>query len=830
MTFRMNLISPIHRFFSSFLLLIPTLFLLLSGCEQKQQNYSDFEAPTRNASDNDPRWKDTLFTNAMENLNQLEDHEGGETGERVTGRLNEWIKTVSQPKQWVPDEMTPDWLLDVQDKLPQFSAAATACQNARQDLAEIHGKIQRFQFLQNQLQEIEKLSQKLGGPENLPDSVITKAGEMGDEAQKLMQTLQTLKTPKSLDEAVQKLQSLVSLFQGDPEQSILVDEENATALTAVANMLNNIIQHGPNALDDENWNYFLRTLDVLGGWLNGLTSSLELSDSAFPTKDISYLKETVWFRDAARWAQGTNADDLKKIEALFDWTVKNLALESPLGLQMTSLKTNQPSPLLTPLPAWQILLTGRATPEERAWIFSKLAAQQGLDVVLVRVPCQARATTTPSEKVTSKTINNIDKNETANNIDKNETASLANKTPADIPAELPQVETPPAEVVANDSADATEKKDADGNNQPESTADPEAAKTLPGLDAIPELQQPEKILAAWVADDKIYLFDPELGVPIPAINGISLPPQPHQPSQKTTAGQETTAGQGTASEIAPENGSLVIQPATWQDALEHSDIFTQLNYTVKKDNKILEKPYPIQSADLANAEFLIPVEPESLSKRMWILQGRLTGDDAMALVGSPSTLAERLKKLVPNHSVALWDRPFESVSVCPLRFSAQSVLLYSILTTSLDHKAPLMRGRILYLKGNLTASLEGDESAVSWFQRARLSDDQMDRLNITDQAQLFRGVRLFATYWLGLLSDAHNRHEAAADYFLQASQEGQDPVWIVPALYNMGRVEEEMGNIDKAIELYRKADCLDVFTSVNGLRANWLETLNKKPK
>lgn len=85
-----------------------------------------------------------------------------------------------------------------------------------------------------------------------------------------------------------------------------------------------------------------------------------------------YLQESVWMRDVSKTARGDQFSDLAVAEKLFDWTVRNLQLDS----DVRDPKAPRHLPSIC-------LLLGHAQAAERAWVFSLLARQQGLDVVLL---------------------------------------------------------------------------------------------------------------------------------------------------------------------------------------------------------------------------------------------------------------------------------------------------------------------------------------------------------------------------------------------------------------------------------------------------------------
>jgi len=98
-----------------------------------------------------------------------------------------------------------------------------------------------------------------------------------------------------------------------------------------------------------------------------------LDRTTFDDFDGRQLQQAVWLRDVASWARGPQRDPVAIAHSLFDWTVRNLQLETRQSLQGRH-----------QLP-WHAVLIGRGTAEERAWVFSLLAAQEGLDVVVLGV-------------------------------------------------------------------------------------------------------------------------------------------------------------------------------------------------------------------------------------------------------------------------------------------------------------------------------------------------------------------------------------------------------------------------------------------------------------
>jgi tetratricopeptide (TPR) repeat protein len=112
--------------------------------------------------------------------------------------------------------------------------------------------------------------------------------------------------------------------------------------------------------------------------LNESLDVLQPGASADPLtdEDGKVLRETVWLRDCARYAVGSETDAVRRGERLFDWVVRNIQ-------QIPEETSADEAPPLLP---WHILLFGRGKPLDQAWLFQLLARQQRLDVVILAYP------------------------------------------------------------------------------------------------------------------------------------------------------------------------------------------------------------------------------------------------------------------------------------------------------------------------------------------------------------------------------------------------------------------------------------------------------------
>jgi hypothetical protein len=84
------------------------------------------------------------------------------------------------------------------------------------------------------------------------------------------------------------------------------------------------------------------------------------------------LQEAVLLRDVAEAVQGETLDELSRAKNLFDWVIRNIQLEPHAADTV-------------PQFPWEVLLFGRGTALERAWVFVLLARQAGLDAAVLAV-------------------------------------------------------------------------------------------------------------------------------------------------------------------------------------------------------------------------------------------------------------------------------------------------------------------------------------------------------------------------------------------------------------------------------------------------------------
>jgi hypothetical protein len=138
------------------------------------------------------------------------------------------------------------------------------------------------------------------------------------------------------------------------------------ALTTVVERLNQWIGHKqpfPDWAPDP-------LLEKLPDELLDSSAVRNLRPLRFPAKDAHDLQQTVWLAEIANRARGPDSQPLAVGQGLFDWVVRNIQIERDNTVAVPHLPR-------------ETLLLGRGTAADRAWLFSLLARQQGLDVVML---------------------------------------------------------------------------------------------------------------------------------------------------------------------------------------------------------------------------------------------------------------------------------------------------------------------------------------------------------------------------------------------------------------------------------------------------------------
>ncbi len=320
-------------------------------------------------------------------------------------------------------------------------------------------------------------------------------------------------------------------------------------------------------------------------------------------------------------------------------------------------------------------------------------------------------------------------------------------------------------------------------------------------------------LPALLSGGELYLFDCRLGLPIPGPEG---------------RGVATLAG-------------VVSDPT--------------LLHKLDLDS---DHPYPVQAEDLASVAAFVEASPHELSRRMALVESRLSGKKKMALTSPGSALVDRVSKVSHVARAQLWTLPFDvalwrsRLDEAGLKAANREMFVFQVLPTLLTGRAneplvdrrgqpvfqpqpTLLTARTLDFKGEY----DGENGAKSYYLKARPPDAAIENFKLPDelvkniskedisrieaaQVLIMRRAKQNASYWLGLVHFSQQNYPEAIDFFakrtLEASPKGP---WSDGARYNLARSYEATGEIDKAVALYES----DTSTQAHGnkLRARWLK-------
>jgi tetratricopeptide (TPR) repeat protein len=316
---------------------------------------------------------------------------------------------------------------------------------------------------------------------------------------------------------------------------------------------------------------------------------------------------------------------------------------------------------------------------------------------------------------------------------------------------------------------------------------------------------PQPWVAGVIIGQDVFLFDTQLGLPIPGPGGVGI--------------------------------------ATLKQALADDAVLGQLDVEGGPD-------YPHSPATLKNLVALVEAEPEALSRRMAMLQAELPSKQRLILAVQPSALRRKLAAH-PQVAVRLWHVPLEAILYQMSRpytlgrdperarkFNDEDIIFYM-------PGPPLVLGRNMHLQGRY----EGEDSlpgARKYYLDSRMSDEQRSLIYTSEQFRQSMGfgeslpedekartalletmvrrmqrVKEHATYWLALTYFEAGKYPAAIEWFDRVIGAPLPSPWLAGARYNLARTYEAQGQVDKAIALLEADDSPQ--RHGNLLRAKWLK-------
>ena len=261
---------------------------------------------------------------------------------------------------------------------------------------------------------------------------------------------------------------------------------------------------------------------------------------------------------------------------------------------------------------------------------------------------------------------------------------------------------------------------------------------------------------------ELYLFDPELEIPIPAPgdDAISLGP----------------------------DGALVVRPATLAQTLDMPEVLDRLAIDATH-------PYPYSAKSLAVSRIvaMIAAPPSSLAARMRVVENNTSGGQRLQIVVHPSSLAERLRKVRGIADVRLWEYPWETrIQRVALGSNFPALQRAMIAPFDVIPGEPLLRGRLLHLRGVLASGEDDEATAVSWYRQATpttaelraiadfvgLIQDPTIRAQQQRQLAALEDSKQNAEFWSGQITLRRGLFRSAEDFLNRRTlADGQSNPW-----------------------------------------------------
>ncbi len=294
-------------------------------------------------------------------------------------------------------------------------------------------------------------------------------------------------------------------------------------------------------------------------------------------------------------------------------------------------------------------------------------------------------------------------------------------------------------------------------------------------------------LPAVLIEGQLYLFDAELGLPIPG----------------------------------PQPGSI----ATLAQVIADPQLLRALDIGEKYR-------YRIEAEDLTKIVALIDGSTEYLSQRMRLVERALPATDQMVLSLSASQQKQAVAKCAGVTDVRLWPVPLETDMYQRTRnmllaqnpeMRWQEFVDYGVF----QGLSTVVRGRRAHLLGRFEDQGEVP-GANSYYMQSRMTDAQIAEIETNRSLQNSLGLektlgmpdrewqerlqmakrfqvqsKEFGSYWLGLTQMEQQAFDVAINWFKTRTLESTpDGPWTAGARYNLARCYEALGRTEEARQLY----------------------------
>ena len=320
----------LSRLFSALLVSFCALIFVfsLAGCKEKDAKIRHGEGQVASQQEREQQYRN-LIDQVVRTAEAQENYPDQTFLRGALGRLNKWLASKPTSPDFVPD---PEYD-DLRQRFEELSKSAQAFNDV-------------FKRFADEAQSVEEKD----------------CADLDAALAELKSSLKTLETDcesNALGVFRIILETLEGKLSATKEVQFADPTESYRAL----------VQQLANSPDYQVYNFH-----ALSEGASNYARLLDIDSKNFLPQDADYLRSIVWFRDVFNWAKGPKQDDMAVVLQLFDWTVKNVVLSSPIVVQ------SRPVAQLE----WQTLLLGQGSPIDRAIVFIELLRQHRLDAFIVR--------------------------------------------------------------------------------------------------------------------------------------------------------------------------------------------------------------------------------------------------------------------------------------------------------------------------------------------------------------------------------------------------------------------------------------------------------------
>jgi hypothetical protein len=271
-------------------------------------------------------------------------------------------------------------------------------------------------------------------------------------------------------------------------------------------------------------------------------------------------------------------------------------------------------------------------------------------------------------------------------------------------------------------------------------------------------------LPALLSEGQLYLFDSQLGLPIPGPGG---------------------KGVATLEQVRKDDGLL-----------------RQLD--------VEGGAYPVSAKSLQNVEVELVADPFSLSRRASQMEASLTGDERVVLTARPSELAARLHSRPGVSTIRLWNYPFQTLHN-QLSLGKPARHQAALAFEPFAMRPALWKGRTRHFQGRhedaLGDALESkDKRPVAGYmsKSVRPTEKEIAESSSEDKRRVDTTAKLDAAYWVGLMTFDDGKFAVSASWLSRPELTVPGSPWAFGASYNLARALEAQGKFEEAIAILQR--------------------------